>query len=355
MQVWLLGNYSAGAVYVSVDFEPFDPNSVTIGFYWVKGSDTPPASGTYPQDSKTFQRGVSEVRQVNLPLQGEGNYYVYYTLDGGTTWRKLGEMYVFGAGRTVAVFAPATMCTNGMGIAIVNYGGKLWAHYVPAPIVGLPKDASDAFVEIWCTDVNKVFVGLFKGPFSEGFAVTPDITPPVKFSFDITFNGTVTDGMVDSLNRFLSNVLSAVGVYKVSDRTVRVVSYKSGPGFPVAFVGAIMRLLLGVAAVIFSGGYFVESFSNLQRQQAVDRYINETLPRVVDRYAAMVNQCLQISDEETKRTCLKAASQAIDPALSAGNAAAGSGGGQPQQQQFNFQWMVIALAFLAILLLASRR
>jgi len=361
MRLSMIGNYNVSSnIYIAADFEPYDPDSVTVGFYWVKGSDTPPASGTAPYDSKTFTRGTSEIRQVHLPYYGEGMYYVYYTLDGGSTWRKLGEFYLFDPSNVVLVTTTNPVCSCGTGVAIVNYNGRIFVNYSTVPIVDLPIHASHAVVEIWCQDTNKVFVGLFNGPFSNSIAVTPDLTPPVSFSFDITFNKSVTDDMVDAVNKYLSGVLSVIGVYKVSDNTIRVVASKSGPGFPVAAIIAAALFGASIAAILFGAGYLVNAFSNLQRQQAVAQFLNQTLPSIIDKYLKMVNNCLQISDTETRMTCLKVVSQTLDSAINAGKVAIENSNPTPPQQQpsisqwLSQNWWVVVLALLALLLLARR-
>jgi len=357
MRLWLLGNYSAGNVYVAADFEPYDPNSVTVGFYWVKGSDTPPASGTAPQDSKTFTRGTSEVRQVYLPNYGEGMYYVYYTLDGGSTWRKLGEFYLFDSSNVVVVTTTNPVCVGGTGVAIVNYSGRIFVNYNTVPVAVLPKSAGHAVVEIWCQDTNKVFVDLFNGPFSSDFSVTPDLAPPVVFSFDVVFNNSVTDDKVSTIMKYMAGVLSGVAVYKVSNNTVRVVVSKTGPGIPIALLIAVAILGASISAILFGAGYLVNAFANLQRQQAVAQYLNQTLPSMLNNYYAEVNNCLQVSDTETRNTCLKVVSQSIDPALKTASDAINNS--QPSQQPSILQWLsqnwwIVALALLALLLLARR-
>jgi len=118
--------------------------------------------------------------------------------------------------------------------------------------------------------------------------------------------------------------------------------------------------------VLFGGGYLVNAFSNLQRQQAVAQFLNQTLPSIIDKYLKMVNNCLQISDTETRLTCLKVVSQTLDSAINAGKVAAGNSNPTPpppqpppQQQPSILQWLsqnwwVVALAFLVLLLLARR-
>jgi len=358
----MVRSYGTGDPWVAADFEPYDPNSITVGFYWVKDSDTPPPSGTWPQDSVTFTRGTGEVKLLGLPYSGEGLYYVYYTFDNGSTWRKLGEYYLFDPSSVALVIANRQMCSDGMGVTVVNYNGKILVGYSIVPIVSLPKSANHAVVEIWCKDTNKVFVGLFNGPFSNDIEVTPDLTPPITFSFDITFNKPVTDDVVDAVNKYLSGVLSVIGVYKVSDNTVRVVASKSGPGFPVAAAIAAAIFATSIAAVLFGAGYLVNAFSNLQRQQAVAQFLNQTLPSIIDKYLKMVNDCLQISDTETRLACLKTTSQTLDSALNAGKVAAGNSSPTPppQQQQpsisqwLSQNWWVVVLAFLVLLLLARR-
>jgi len=362
MRLWLLGNYSAGNVYVMVDFEPHDPNTVTIGFYWVKGSDVPPASGTTPQDSKTFQRGVSEVRQVYLPNYGEGVYYVYYTLDGGYRWYKLGEYYLFDSNNVVVVTTANPVCVRGTGVAIVNYGGRLWVNYNTVPIVVLPKQASHAVVEVWCGDTNKIAVELFRGPFSSDFSVTPDITPPVAFMFDVRFSGSITDDQVDVISRYLGGIASNVGIYKVSSDTIRVVISKAGPGAgPLVYAAIALAFIFGLNWLVSNVGLVVTAFENLVRQIGVWNFINDTMPRILDRYYQQVDYCSQISDTEVRTTCLKAASYALDAALNAANNAArnssGGGGGGGQQSVSNLlsqNLFIVALAFLVVLLLARR-
>jgi len=136
------------------------------------------------------------------------------------------------------------------------------------------------------------------------------------------------------------------------------VASKSGPGFPVAAAIALAVFGASIAAILFGAGYLVNAFSNLQRQQAVAQYLNQALPTVLDRYYRTVDQCLQVSDTEARTTCLKVASQALDTAINSGNVAIQNSNPSGQTsilQWLSQNWWIVALAFLALLLLMSRR
>jgi len=350
----MLSNYTTGVgIWLWVQFESGDPDTVTVGIYYDDGSN-PPKSGTSPKESYTFTRGVKEVEKVVRISLIEGEYYLYYTLDNGKTWVKLGTFRMVAQSTQVL----AQGCSNGIATAIVAYGGKIYIGHELSNMINIPSGATHAVVEVWCSDTGKVYVDMLTGPFQpfSTIYVTPDLTPPISFSFDIVFSGDVPDDYVNTLNYYLSSFASGVFVYKSSSNTVTVAVSKSGPGLPTIVV-AIIVLVAGFIAGYVAGniGVAVNAFSNFKRQEEVGRYLNETLPKIVNTYNQLIGQCMQLSDTQSRLNCIDKVSKVYEAMIRAAAGIIHDSQPPPQQpsisQWLSQNWWIVALALLVLLLL----